>query len=725
MWEVRRLEYSLEQLNEDQLQAVTSTEGFIRVIAGAGSGKTRALSYRFAYLVNDVGILPGNILCVTFTNKSANEMRQRIHRLTGDNDTGYINTFHGFCVSILQEDSHAVQYPKNFLVLDNSDIDSMLKIIYEERGLTLRHMTFAKARDMIEIRKLFKNPEYYLDMITMSLDTLQQKYQHAADPSDIIFYGYLYQEKKCFGLDYNDLIKFSLYIFEQNEEIRLKWQQRLEYIMIDEFQDIDALQYRLMEVLCGYHKNLFIVGDPDQTIYSWRGANVKYLLHFDKVFPGTKTIMMNQNYRSTPQILAAVNSLIDKNEHRMKKDLLPMLPDGQSVLCYHGDSSLEEAKWVASQIKKLQESGISYDDMTILYRAHYITRTIEEVLQKEEIPYTIYSGVQFFGRMEIKDALSYLRMIAFKDDLSFLRIVNVPKRNIGERRIRFLQEYAQQNRVSLYEALKESLRHPIMKGTKASDFVDLIESYAGIYEQQTISELLAKILDQSGYEKMLRTAGSQERLDNLAELKQSVYEYEISCGEESTLEHYLAHVALFSNSDAQDSAGKVKLMTVHAAKGLEFPYVFLCAMNEGIFPSKKTSDIDGMEEERRLAFVAMTRAQKGLYLSESEGRNFDGSMQYPSRFLLDIDESLLTYDRRPSDPLISDTIAYIRYSDRYLDGYLPKEGNFQIGDKIRHKIFGLGTILSVDSSQSAYLIQFDRMDTPRQISFRVHLEKVR
>ncbi len=719
------MEYSLEQLNEDQLQAVTSTEGFIRVIAGAGSGKTRALSHRFAYLVNDVGILPGNILCVTFTNKSANEMRQRIHRLTGDNDTGYINTFHGFCVSILQEDSHAVQYPKNFLVLDNSDIDSMLKIIYEERGLTLRHMTFAKARDMIEIRKLFKNPEYYLDMINMSLDTLQQKYQHAADPSDIIFYGYLYQEKKCFGLDYNDLIKFSLYIFEQNEEIRLKWQQRLEYIMIDEFQDIDALQYQLMEVLCGYHKNLFIVGDPDQTIYSWRGANVKYLLHFDKVFPGTKTIMMNQNYRSTPQILAAVNSLIDKNEHRMKKDLLPMLPDGQSVLCYHGDSSLEEAKWIATQIKKLQESDISYDDMTILYRAHYITRTIEEVLQKEEIPYTIYSGVQFFGRMEIKDALSYLRMIAFKDDLSFLRIVNVPKRNIGERRIRFLQEYAQQNRVSLYDALKESLRHPIMKGTKASDFVDLIESYADIYEQQTISELLAKILDQSGYEKMLRTAGSQERLDNLAELKQSVYEYEISCGEESTLEHYLAHVALFSNSDAQDGAGKVKLMTVHAAKGLEFPYVFLCAMNEGIFPSKKTSDIDGMEEERRLAFVAMTRAQKGLYLSESEGRNFDGSMQYPSRFLLDIDESLLTYDRRPSDPLISDTIAYIRYSDRYLDGYLPKEGNFQVGDKIRHKIFGLGTILSVDSSQSAYLIQFDRMDTPRQISFRVHLEKVR
>ena len=241
----------LQGLNSAQRQAVTSTEGFVRVIAGAGSGKTRALSHRFAYLVNELGILPGNILCVTFTNKSANEMRQRIHRLTGDNDTGYVNTFHGFCVSILQEDSHAVQYPKSFLVLDNGDIDSMLQLIYEERGLTLRDMTFSAARDMIEIRKLFKDPEYYRDMITLPLDTLKEKYDQASGAGDIIFYGYLYQEKKCFGLDYNDLIKFSLYIFEEHPDIRLKWQERLEYIMVDEFQDIDQLQYDLMTVLCG------------------------------------------------------------------------------------------------------------------------------------------------------------------------------------------------------------------------------------------------------------------------------------------------------------------------------------------------------------------------------------------------------------------------------------------------------------------------------------------
>ena len=584
------MENILQGLNASQLEAVTSTEGFIRVIAGAGSGKTRALARRFAYLVNEIGILPGNILCVTFTNKSANEMRQRIHNLTGDNDTGYISTFHSFCVSVLQEDSHALQYPKSFLVLDNSDIDSMLKIIYEERGLTLRNMTFSKARDMIEIRKIFKEPEYYLDMLNMSLDTLRQKYLTATEPSDIIFYGYLYQEKKCFGLDYNDLIKFTLYIFEQNEAIKIKWQQRLEYIMIDEFQDIDELQYKLMSVLCGYHKNLFIVGDPDQTIYTWRGANVRYLLDFDKIFPSVKTIMMMQNYRSTPQIVSVVNDLIDKNKFRIKKNLMPTIADGRKVICHHADTSEREAMWIAEQIQALHGEGTSYREITVLYRAHYITRIVEEVFLREKIPYAIYSGVQFFNRMEIKDALAYLRLIAYKDDLAFLRVVNVPKRNLGERRIKFLQEYAVKHQCSLYIALETNLDNEIFKGTKAAQFVALIENFAANYAERQISELLAAILNESGYEKMLRTEGSQERLDNLAELKQSVYEYETSCGEESTLEHYLSHVALFTNNDAADNSDKVKLMTVHSAKGLEFPYVFLCAMNEGVFPS--TADME-------------------------------------------------------------------------------------------------------------------------------------
>lgn len=713
----------MQKLNTAQREAVGTTEGFVRVIAGAGSGKTRALSCRFAFLVNELGILPGNILCVTFTNKAANEMRQRIHNLTGDNDTGYVNTFHGFCVSVLQEDSFAVQYPKSFLVLDNADVDAMLQIIYEERGLTLRNMTFSMARDRIEILKLFKRPDYYRDMIALPLEALKEKYDNAVTVEDIIFYGYLYQEKKCFGLDYNDLIKFTLYIFKEREEIRLKWQQRLEYIMIDEFQDIDYLQYELMEVLCAWHKNLFVVGDPDQTIYTWRGADGSYLLDFDKKFPGTKTIMMMENYRSTPQILAAANSLIAKNTKRIPKELLPMLPDGGPVVCHFADRQDAEAKWISEEIKRLHEAGMPYSEITLLYRAHYVTRAIEQVFLQEKIPYTIYSGVQFYDRMEIKDALCYLRMIVYRDDLSFRRIVNAPKRNIGKRRMEFLQDYAEQHSCTLYQALQATLEDPVFKGTKAGPFVALVERFAGGQAGRPVSEVLADILNESGYEKMLRTEGSQERLDNLAELKQSVYEYETTCGEECTLEHYLSHVALFTNTDSLDSKGKVKLMTVHAAKGLEFPCVFLCGMNEGIFPSRKVRTLEAMEEERRLAFVAATRAENRLYLTRAESRNFDGSPQYPSRFILDIDRQLIQFTKEPREGLIKEAEDYIELSRKYLPAS-ESDIVFPVGQRVRHAVFGTGTVTDVDRDRGAHVIQFDSMDTPRRISFRVKMERI-
>ncbi len=713
----------MQKLNTAQREAVSTTEGFVRVIAGAGSGKTRALSCRFAFLVNELGILPGNILCVTFTNKAANEMRQRIHNLTGDNDTGYVNTFHGFCVSVLQEDSFAVQYPKSFLVLDNADVDAMLQIIYEEQGLTLRDMTFSMARDRIEILKLFKRPDYYRDMIALPLEALKEKYDNAVTVEDIIFYGYLYQEKKCFGLDYNDLIKFTLYIFKEREEIRLKWQQRLEYIMIDEFQDIDYLQYELMEVLCAWHKNLFVVGDPDQTIYTWRGADGSYLLDFDKKFPGTKTIMMMENYRSTPQILAAANSLIAKNTKRIPKELLPMLPDGGPVVCHFADRQDAEAKWISEEIKRLHEAGMPYSEITLLYRAHYVTRAIEQVFLQEKIPYTIYSGVQFYDRMEIKDALCYLRMIVYRDDLSFRRIVNAPKRNMGKRRMEFLQDYAEQHSCTLYQALQATLEDPVFKGTKAGPFVALVERFAGGQAGRPVSEVLADILNESGYEKMLRTEGSQERLDNLAELKQSVYEYETTCGEECTLEHYLSHVALFTNTDSLDSKGKVKLMTVHAAKGLEFPCVFLCGMNEGIFPSRKVRTQEAMEEERRLAFVAATRAEKLLYLTRAESRNFDGSPQYPSRFILDIDRQLIRFTKEPREGLIKEAGDYIELSRKYMPAS-ERDVVFPVGQRVRHAVFGTGTVTDVDRDRGAHVIQFDSMDTPRRISFRVKMERI-
>ena len=712
----------LDDLNDEQKEAVTSTEGFIRVIAGAGSGKTRALTYRFAYLVNEIGVLPSNILCVTFTNKAANEMRRRIRQLTGDNDTGYISTFHGFCVSVLQEDSSAVQYPKSFLVLDNSDIDAMLAIIYEERGLTLRQMTFSNARDMIEIRKLFKEPEYYKDMIRMTLDEIREKYLNATKTDDIIFYGYLYQEKKCFGLDYNDLIKFSLYIFQTDEEIRQKWQERLEYIMIDEFQDIDYIQYELMKVLCDFHKNLFIVGDPDQTIYTWRGADVRYLLNFDKEYQNVKTIMMMKNYRSSPQIIQVANSLIKKNKARIEKDLIPTLQEREKVFYYHAKTSEEEAGFVADKIKELLNSGYEPKDIVVLYRAHYISRTLEEVFQQKKMNYTLFSGLPFFERMEIKDSLSYLRMIAFKDDLSFLRVANTPKRNIGERRIKFLKEYAAQKDLSLYEALKETCDDELFANTKAKEFIALIDKYSATYAKMQISELFSFVMNESGYEIALRTEGSQERLDNLAELKQSIYEYETTCGEECTLENYLKHAALYTNSDAGTTKNAIRFMTIHTAKGLEFPVVFICGMNENMFPSKKIDSLAAMEEERRLAFVAYTRGEKQLYLTEAEGNLSGMGFRFPSRFILDVDKSLLNFIKEIPEDLLQNSIKYIQASDEAFQKYAHANG-LQAGDKIVHPVLGTGTILEVDTVKHFYTVKFEELNTTRKMSFKAPLKK--
>ena len=773
--------FNLESLNEEQREAVTTTEGYVRVIAGAGSGKTRALTYRFAYLVNEIGILPSHILCVTFTNKAAAEMRNRIRALTGDNDTGYISTFHGFCVSVLQEDSNAVSYPKSFLVLDNSDINAMLQIIYEERGLTLRQMTFGNARDMIEIRKIFKEPHYYEDLIRMSLDEIHQKYLAATRADDIIFYGYLYQQKKCFGLDYNDLLKFVLYIFQTNEAIRLKWQERLEYIMIDEFQDIDWIQYEVMKALCPYHNNLFVVGDPDQTIYTWRGADIRYLLEFDKNFPGVHTIVMNKNYRSTKPILDAANSLIGKNKDRIKKDLVvgnigggslplartsllatpsagdtPATPPVTSPLpfYYHAKSAEDEAEYILKKIREITETPVvecpqsgriettgeddnvvsirpagysttgkfALSDIAILYRAHYISRSIEEVFQREKLPYTLNSGVPFFDRTEIKDALSYLRMIAYKDDLSFLRTVNQPKRNVGERRIKALKEFVEANGGSLYQALKLLVNDPLFANTTAQKYIDLIERFSTTYPGRQISEVFSHLMNESGYELALRTEGSQERLDNLAELKQSIYEYETSCGEECTLENYLAHAALYTNADIESSKKAVRLMTIHTAKGLEFPVVFIAGMNENMFPSKKVDSLKAMEEERRLAFVAVTRAQKELYLTEAEGFSQHAGGRYPSRFIFDIDRPLLNYEVELPPQLLAKTRLYIQESDSIL-AKKDQLADLAVGDTVEHKILGKGTILSIDQTAATYTVQFEKVATPRKMSFKAPLTK--
>lgn len=714
----------LKDLNEEQLQAVTSTEGYIRVIAGAGSGKTRALTHRFAYLVNEIGISPGNILCVTFTNKAAAEMRKRIHEMTGDTDTGYVCTFHSFCVTVLQEDSHAIGYPKSFMVLDNGDIDEMLRMIYEERNLSMKDMTFAKARDMFEIRKGVNEPHYYLYLIQNSTEQLYERYMSSTKLEDILFYGYLYQQKKCFGLDYNDLIFLTLHIFHEFPDIQLKWQKRLQYIMIDEFQDIDPPQYELMESLCSYHNNLFIVGDPDQTIYTWRGAKIGFLLNFDRRFDNVKTIMLMKNYRSTPEILNCANDLIDHNKNRMKKNLIPVLPSGRKPLFFHGRNPKEEAEWIVNKISELVRQEVAYRDITVLFRAHYLSRSLEEELIRKKVPYRITSGSQFFERKEIKDAICYLRMAVYQDDLSFTRTVNVPKRNVGARRMKMLKEYAESHHVTLYQALKENLDMDLFTGTKAKEYVDLIDYFSTHMDDSPVSKILTDMLDRSGYEKMLRTEGAQDRLDDLAELKQSIYEWETTVGEEVDMASYLRHIALFTNSDISDQEDKVRLMTIHVSKGLEFPYVFICGMSEGIFPSSKVKSEDGMEEERRLAFVAMTRCEKGLYLSDGDQRK-TGDNLFVSRFVLDVDPAYVDYVKPMDEDAVRRNHEYIEKSEQTL---LPDEEDFPLkaGDRVRHRVFGMGTVEKVDFQEEAVFVKFDTLTTVRALALSAtkKLEKI-
>lgn len=710
----------LAGLNAQQCQAVTTTEGYVRVIAGAGSGKTRALTHRYAYLVNELGIATSGILCVTFTNKAAYEMKRRIRRMIGDQDTGLICTFHGFCVQVLREDIHTMHYPAGFLVLDDEDTDAILRDIYKDARIDSKRYTFAMAKEMIAGRK--EKMEHIPYILNLENGQLYDKYLNSEKTEDRLFFGYLYQQKKCFGLDYDDLITFVYYILGHFPEKCDKWQRRLEYIMVDEFQDVSAMQYGLADILSGYHRNLFIVGDPDQTIYTWRGASVGYILEFDKKHEDTQTVVMDVNYRSTQSILNAANALIRKNEKRIDKELKAIRPEGERVLYHHAKTAEEEAKWIAGQIGALRDAGERLNQMTILYRSHYVSRSLEEVFVKEKIPYVLYSGVEFYKRKEIKDVLSYLRMVANGDDLSFLRVINEPRRNMGTKRMALLKEYAGSHGCTLYEALKENLEQPLIEKSGAGKFVEMIELYRSRKGDMKVTDLLASILDVSGYEAMLRTGGEGERLDNIAELKRAIFDFEHGAGEETTLEEYLQSVALFTNGDKEEWPDCVKMMTIHTAKGLEFPNVFLCGLSEGIFPTKHVDSLEGLEEERRLAYVAYTRAENRLYLSDSEGVNYDGSFRYPSRFLFDTGREHLEYTAELPSQLAGEAMSYIRMSESRM--HRGDQQVFLVGDRVRHKVFGEGEILAVGEPKDCYTIQFDGARTSRSINMRIPLERV-
>ena len=701
----------LNGLNPEQQQAVTTTEGHIRVVAGPGTGKTRALTARYCYLTETLGVPARNILCVTFTNKAANEMKQRIRSWIGDLDLGYISTLHAFCVQFLKEEIHLLHFPKNFIILDVEDQRTLLLKIFEEMGLTLKEATIKqKIDEVLEARKI--SADGYIDEIfTLDNTDLEKRIKETDDINEGIFLRYLYEQKKNFACDFNDLINFTAYILKRFPDVLHKWQERMQYIMVDEFQDVSAKQYSITQLLAGKHQNLFIVGDPDQTIYTWRHAHVRLFLDFDKVYPDAKTIVFRTNYRSSPEILKVADTLIRKNVLRYPKELQATKPHGLKPLYFHAQSEKEEADWIASEIKKLMKSDVPADHIAVLYRAHYLTRSLEESFMKNDLPYKIYSGIEFYARAEIKDCIAYLRMLTAADDIAFLRTINLPARKIGKKKLDFLKAFAESEHCSLYEALKRTIEQDIFRGSGAKQYIHAIESVKASLNRVPLGTLLQKVMDLSGYENYLRLQSDQERLDNIAELKRAVEE--AGQDPDATLEDFLTKAALLSNLDGKDKQKAVKLMTVHTAKGMEFPYVFICGLNEGVFPSRKITTAEEMDEERRIAYVAMTRAIRGLFLSDSEGFSNDNVFKLPSRFIFDAGQENMVFIRELPQSFEGRVQRMVQQSINTV---------FSIGDRIKHPTFGIGTITDVNLKTSAYKIKFDNLPTERDILLRAPLE---
>lgn len=684
----------LQGLNAKQQDAVTAIDGNIRVTAGAGSGKTRVLAHRYAFLVNEVGISPANILCMTFTNKAAQEMKKRIRKMVHQgNVNDFVCTVHGFCVKFLREEIFRLGYPKSFAILDEEDAKDLGKQVMEEFGLDKSVQTVKQF--LQNIRKAKSNGGYV------------DKYMlpNAEFDKDHTFDRYLQLQVKLFALDFDDLIQFTIYILSYYDEVRQKWQERLNYIMVDEAQDCNRYDWAIISDLMGENHNLFFVGDPDQCIYEWRGAMPKYFIDFKP----DKEVILDENYRSTPNILDVANSIISHNKVRIKKDLFTEKAKDKIVLHYHAASDDKEGEWIATQIENMVKAGQKYSDVAVLYRASYQSRFVEQALLKKHIQYTVWGGIRFFERKEIKDALAYLRLLVYHDDISFRRIINVPSRRFGRQSLINLTKSATANNLSLFAELSKDVM--ILHKKELLDFIHLFRDAKEYEENHSISDTLEFLLKGSGYKDMLRFDDDQERIDNLQELINSIKYYETVNKDEEDLsiENYLQDIALYTNADYKKDSDTVKLMTIHQSKGLEFPYVFVCGLTEGIFPSHRSireRREAALEEERRLMYVAVTRAEKALFLTESEGYNYTTrGGKFPSRFLKEIGDGLIQVEGNLDPALFEGTQYAVDELEDELNGE-DEDMTFSVGDFVVNKYLGKGKVLEVDKDERAYKVQF-------------------
>lgn len=728
-----------DTLNDRQCEAVKHTEGPLLITAGAGSGKTKVLTCRIAHLL-ELGVAPYRILAITFTNKAAKEMKERVTNLVGAQaDSIWLSTFHSFCAKLLRFEVDGFHgYTRNFTIYDSSDQLVLVKDCLKKLNLDDKQFM----------------PRSVLGTISSAKNVLMDAKAFAANASD--FYEQkvadvyaLYQEKlrENNAVDFDDLLFLAVRLLQEKEDVREKYQSRFQYILVDEYQDTNHAQYALTKILAARWRNICVVGDADQSIYAWRGADIRNIIDFTRDYPDAASIKLEQNYRSTKTILHAANAVIDNNESRPKKTLWTENPAGNKIIHYQAQTEHDEADYIAGVIYNRHEiSHEPYGDMAILFRTNAQSRVLEEKLMRYAIPYTMVGGTKFYDRKEIKDVLAYLRLLYNPEDsLSLTRIINVPKRNIGATTMEHVAAYAEEQGISLFEALSSTDEIPVTKRARTSleNFAAMIFDLLNDIEGKDVLSLIETVIKQTGYGDMLDKEAEHDpqgesRKENVGEFLSVAKDY-MDSNPDGNLQDFLENVALVSDvDDFESSDSKVTLMTLHAAKGLEFPVVFLTGLDEGLFPHSRTLlDPAQVEEERRLAYVGITRAERQLYVTNAITRTMYGriSAYMPSRFLAEIPPQLMEdYHRKSAMPQRRTTAVpgkqRVSILTKPVASSLPKKhavtDTFAKGDKVRHKIWGIGTVLQVigEGANMQMKIQFPTKGVRQVVVKYAPLEKV-
>ena len=734
-----------DTLNNEQREAVFCTEGPLLMLAGAGSGKTRSLTHRIAYLIEEKGVAPWNILAITFTNKAAQEMRERVDALVGyGSEDIWISTFHATCSRILRRHIDLLGYDRNFTIYDASDQKSLMKEVLKEMKIDTKQ--FPERSVMSEIssaKNEYKSPLDYRNEYGSNF-----RNQRIAD----IYEHYQKRLKENNALDFDDLLVKMVDLFQTNPDVLEHYQDRFQYIMVDEYQDTNTVQFLLVSLLAKKYRNLCVVGDDDQSIYKFRGANIYNILNFEKVFPDAQVIRLEQNYRSTQNILNAANGVIANNKGRKEKKLWTENQKGELVHFKQYDTEYDEADGVVSRINFLAMRGVQYKDMAILYRTNAQSRIFEEKLKQKNIPYAIVRGISFYDRKEIKDLMSYLKVVdSGMDDLSVKRIINVPKRGIGQTTINRLQEFAILNQMSFLDAVFNADEIPEVARAlaKLHKFADMIEEFREYASEHEISELLEHILDVTQYRAELEAEGTDEsisRLEDIEELFNDIAYYEEE-EENPNLRDFLAEKDMYTLNagidNLEDENNKVLLMTLHNAIGLEFNNVFLGGMEEGVFPgfgAMMSGDESEIEEERRLCYVGITRAKERLFLSAAKRRMLRGQTQYNrrSRFIDEIPGQYLDTEQRVSEQRVvknTERPAKYQYGAKAgkpynLSDFKVKpvgELDYQVGDRVKHIKFGVGTVQEITKGGRDFevAVEFDRVGRKKMFASFAKLKKVK